>query len=175
MTSKKPVALVAIAALGAAALLPGCQNPDNDKWLGAGIGAGAGFLAGRALAPKGKGTGGAIIGALVGGVAGYAIAGGFGSHASETQKKDPAFQQANGEFDKGVSAQKNGDDTAAMQHFDNAQKLAPEQPEPYNNAGIIYLNQGDKSNAEAMFRKALQVDPSYAPAKQNLEKMGLRA
>ncbi len=171
MTNTMRLALLAAAA---SAFAPGCQNQENNKWLGAGIGAGAGALAGRWLAPKGKGTGGAIIGAIVGGVAGYAIAGGFGSHATEQQRSNPSFQQANHEFDQGVTAQQNGDDHAAMQHFDKAQQLAPEQPEPYNNAGIIYLNQGDKANAEAMFRKALAVDPNYAPARQNLEKMGLK-
>jgi tetratricopeptide (TPR) repeat protein len=168
---KTAVVLVVVAS---ALVAQGCKNPDDNKWLGAGIGAGVGVLAGRALAPKGHGAAGAIIGGLAGGVAGYAIAGGFGSKATPEQKADPAFQKANKEFDAGVEAKKSGDDAKALQHYDKAATLAPEQPEPYNNAGLIYLGQGDDANAEAMFRKALAADPNYAPAKQNLEKMGLK-
>jgi len=170
MPSVKSAALLALAAL-----VPGCANSENNKWLGAGIGAGAGLLAGRALAPKGKGTAGAIIGAVVGGVAGYAVAGGFGGKASEARKAEPEFQEASGEFDAGQAAKKQGDDAAALDHYKKATSLAPEQPEPYNNAGMIYLGQGDRAKAEEMFRKALAADPDFEPAKVNLRKMGVAA
>lgn len=172
MSRKSSVAVV-VAALVSSALLPGCANPDNNKWLGAGIGAGGGAVAGRAIAGKGHGLAGAVIGGVVGGVAGYAIAGGFGSKATTEQKADPKYQRANQEFDAGVQAKQSGNDQAALQHYQAATRLAPEQPEPYNNAGLIYLGQNDRVNAEANFRLALQADPSYQPAKDNLTKMGL--
>lgn len=173
MKSRPAVLALTLLVLAPAALLPGCANPDNNKWLGAGIGAGAGALAGHAIAGKGHGTAGTIIGAVVGGVAGYAIAGGFGSKASDEEKASPGFQQASNEFDKGAEAKKSGNDQAALDHYTKASQLAPDQPESYNNAGIIYLDRGDKTNAEAMFRKALEVDPTFEPAKTNLQKMGL--
>jgi tetratricopeptide (TPR) repeat protein len=155
------------------ALAPGCKSDEDNKWLGAGIGAVAGGLAGRAMGGQKNKAGGTIIGAVVGGVAGYAIAGGFGSDASEEEKKSPAFQQANSEFDAGVAAKKSGNDQAALQHYAAASQHSPDQPEPYNNAGLIYLEQGDKTHAELSFRRALAVDPKFEPARTNLQKMGL--
>jgi tetratricopeptide (TPR) repeat protein len=173
MKSRRTVLALAMLVLAPSALVPGCANEENNKWLGAGIGAGVGVLAGRALAPKGSGATGAILGGVIGGVAGYAIAGGFGSKATEEQKKSPEFKQASSEFDQGVEAKKAGNDQAALGHYTKASQLAPDQPESYNNAGLIYLERGDKGLAEANFRKALEVDPKFEPARTNLEKMGL--
>jgi tetratricopeptide (TPR) repeat protein len=175
MKVTKSAACLVLVSLASGALLPGCEGmseSEKQTWSTVG-GAAAGALAGRAIAGKKNKTGGTIIGAVVGGLAGYALSGGFGSGATEEQKKDPAFQQANGEFDKGMEAKKAGNDQAALQHYTTASKMAPDQPEPYNNAGLIYLEQGDRANAEAMFRKAIAVDAEYEPAKINLEKMGL--
>ena len=175
MKNRAIATLLSVLMLVPASLVAGCQNSENDKWLGAGIGATAGALAGRALGGKKNKTGGTIIGAVIGGVAGYAIAGGFGSGATEEERARPEFRQANNEFNSGVEAKKAGDDHGALGHYSAASRLTPDQPEPYNNAGLIYLGQGDRANAEANFRKALEVDPSFQPARSNLENMGLRS
>jgi Tfp pilus assembly protein PilF len=169
----KRLLVVAALAVAAAPLLAGCQNPDNNKWLGAGIGVAAGGLGGRAIAGKKHKTAGTLIGAVVGGVAGFAIAGGFGSNASEEQRSSSSFQQANSEFEAGRQAKTSGNNTAALQHYEAAGRLAPDQPESYNNAGLIYLEQGDRANAEQNFRRALTVDPDFQPARTNLQQMGL--
>ncbi len=174
MTTRAKAWALTLLVLVPVALTPGCASDDDNKWLGAGVGAVAGGLAGRAIGGKNNRTGGTIIGAVVGGVAGYAIAGGFGSDATEEEKASPGYQQANQEFDKGVEAKKAGNDQAALQHYTAASQHSPDQPEPYNNAGLIYLGQGDKTNAELNFRRALSVDPKFEPARSNLEKMGLR-
>jgi tetratricopeptide (TPR) repeat protein len=173
MKLRSPVVLPLLAA----ALLAGCEgmNETGKRTLATVGGAAAGALGGRAIAGKKNKTGGTIIGAVVGGVAGYALAGGFGGNATEAQRSTASFQQASREFDAGVQAKDAGDAAAALDHYKTAARIEPEQPEPYNNAGLIYLEQGDRGNAEAMFRKALAADPSYEPAKDNLRKMGLSA
>jgi tetratricopeptide (TPR) repeat protein len=168
--------LVLAGLLGAQTLvLPACQSEKDTQLLAAGLGAAAGAAIGRKAGGKKNKTGGMIIGAVIGGVAGYAIAGGFGGGATPEEKAKPEFQQANKEFDAGAAAKNAGDNQGAIAHYNEASRLAPEQPEPYNNAGLIYLEQGDRTNAEASFRKALSVDPEFEPAKTNLEKMGLTA
>lgn len=171
---RKGLALAGLLAAQTLAL-PACKSEDDTKLLGAAIGAAAGAAAGRAAGGKKNKTGGTIIGAVVGGVAGYLIAGAFGGNATPEEKAKPEFQEANKEFDQGVAAKEAGDEQAAMAHYKEASRLAPEQPEPYNNAGLIYLENGDRTNAEASFRKALAVDPAFEPAKTNLQKMGLAA
>jgi tetratricopeptide (TPR) repeat protein len=173
-TTKRALALTALVAANALAL-PACKTDSENQMLGASIGAIAGAFAGREIAGKKNRTGGTIIGAVIGGVAGYAIAGGFGSKATPEEQAKPEFQQANKEFDAGVAAKTAGDEQAAMAHYTEASRLAPEQPEPYNNQGLIFLEKGDRVNAEASFRKALTVDPEFEPAKTNLQKMGLAA
>lgn len=173
MITKRPRAI--LATVVAATLLAGCEGmseTEKHTWSAVG-GAAAGGLLGRAVAGKKNKTAGTVIGAVAGGVAGYAISGGFGGSASDAQRASPSFQQAGREFDAGVQAKNSGDDAAALDHYRNAQRIEPEQPEPYNNAGLIYLEQGDRTNAEAMFRKALEVDPNCQAAKDNLRKMGL--
>jgi tetratricopeptide (TPR) repeat protein len=165
--------VVVVAALASACGLSGCKSDENDPWVGAGVGAGAGALAGRSLAPRGRGTGGAVAGTVIGGVAGFAVAGGFGSSSTPEQRASPAFQQANSEFTAAQEAGRSGDRATALQHYEMATRLSPAQPEPYNNAGLLYLEQGDRLNAETMFRKAVAANPDYGPALTNLQMMGL--
>lgn len=174
MLSRKSTGLLAVLVLVPSLMLPACKSDgSNDKWIGAGVGTAVGALAGRAVAGKKNKTAGTIIGAVVGGVAGYAIAGGFGSKASAAERQTQSFKQANGEFDAGRAAQEKGDKEMALAHYKAASNAAPEHPEPYNNAGLIYLEQGDRANAEASFRKAVEVDPEFEPARQNLQQMGV--
>jgi len=50
---------------------------------------------------------------------------------------------------------------------DSAQK-APDKARPQNTAGAVLLGEGKYSEAIAHFRKALQIDPHFAPAYNNL-------
>lgn len=166
-----------IAAAAGAAAIPGCagMSEGERRTMGAVIGAGAGALAGRAIGGKKHRTAGTILGAVIGGVAGYVIAGEFGSNATAEERARPEFREAEAEFKAGESARQSGDSQAAISHYGAASAKAPAQPEPYNNAGLIYLQQNDRANAEAMFRKALEADPGYEPARTNLRNMGLSA
>lgn len=168
-----------VAALAAAVCLaaPACStmSEGEKRTMGTVIGAVGGALAGRAVAGKRHKTAGTLIGAVVGGVAGYVLAGQFGTNATPEQRASPEFQQAEAEFQRAEQARQSGDAQTAIQHYDAASRSAPEQPEPYNNAGLLYLQEGDRANAETMFRKALAADPEFEPAKQNLRNMGLAA
>jgi tetratricopeptide (TPR) repeat protein len=173
MNSKKTLAALAVLVLAPATFGPGCQSKGDSQLLGAGLGAVAGGVAGHAIGGRKHHTAGTIIGAVVGGVGGYLIGGQFGTNATPEEQASPQYRQASTEFDAGSQAHASGNEQAAVQHYQEASRLCPQDPVPYNNAGVSYLAQGDKRNAEMMFRKALEVDPEFDPAKTNLRQMGL--
>ena len=54
---------------------------------------------------------------------------------------------------------------AAMAHH-------PDAPEPHNLMGLVLEHQGKHTSAMKHFRAALALDPTYRPARENLEKYG---
>jgi len=57
----------------------------------------------------------------------------------------------------------------AEQHYQAAVKLNPNQfPDAYYNYGVLQLQQGKQEEAEKAFRSALEIDPSYAAAHNDL-------
>jgi tetratricopeptide (TPR) repeat protein len=52
-------------------------------------------------------------------------------------------------------------------------KLSPNDATAYNNRGGAYYRKGDKEQAIADFRKALEIDPSYQKAKIILKALGV--
>ena len=57
----------------------------------------------------------------------------------------------------------------AEQHYQAAVRLNPNQfPDAYYNYGVLLLEQGKKEEAEKAFRRALEIDPSYAAAHNDL-------
>jgi Flp pilus assembly protein TadD len=71
-------------------------------------------------------------------------------------------------FLKGVAQQGQGDVAAALATFTELTQLYPELPEPYNNLATIYAGQGDFDKARAALLLALQANPAYAAAHENL-------
>ncbi|MDO4662197.1 MAG: tetratricopeptide repeat protein [Tissierellia bacterium] len=53
-----------------------------------------------------------------------------------------------------------------------AMRSNPNSPEPHNLLGIIFEKKGDHSSAMKHFRAAYALDPSYKPAKYNLDTFG---
>lgn len=157
--------------------LPACSTMSDSerKTWGTVGGALAGAAAGAAIGGKKHRKGGALIGAAIGAGAGYLLASSFGAKATPEQRARPEFQQAATEFDAGKKAQDAGQPDAAIQHYQQAATKAPEQPEPLVNMGYAYLDKNDRANAEASFRKALEIDPANAEAKAGLEAMGVPA
>ncbi len=75
-------------------------------------------------------------------------------------------------FHEGVKAQKEGQWAAAVAFYSKSKLVDPMNAdyEKYiiNNAGVRYIKEGDIEKAEAAFRDALRLDPSYRPAQLNL-------
>ncbi|MCK4657004.1 MAG: tetratricopeptide repeat protein [candidate division Zixibacteria bacterium] len=60
----------------------------------------------------------------------------------------------------------------ALELFDRAVALSPKMAQAHHYRGIALASQRMNREAAAAFRKALQLDPNYAPARLELEKVG---
>jgi Tfp pilus assembly protein PilF len=58
----------------------------------------------------------------------------------------------------------------ARKHFEHAIRLQPDYDAAYLNLGLLYLQQRDRVQAAAMFRKALELNPASVEARQLLER-----
>jgi tetratricopeptide (TPR) repeat protein len=67
-------------------------------------------------------------------------------------------------FLTGLGAQLEGDTNRALESYENAKSL----PGAVNNAGAIWQARGDAPRAQSEFSRALELDPTLAPAKLNL-------
>jgi tetratricopeptide (TPR) repeat protein len=77
-------------------------------------------------------------------------------------------QDAQAKFKRGtVLARLNRDDDAIRQ-FSELTQLYPELPEPYNNLAALYAKHGRYQDARTALETAVQANPSYALAYENL-------
>jgi lipoprotein NlpI len=74
--------------------------------------------------------------------------------------------EAEEEFRQGMWAT---DDAAAEAHFKRSIELHP-TPAAYNNLGLLYLREGQTERAKQMWQRALELDPTYEPARRNLDR-----
>ncbi len=72
------------------------------------------------------------------------------------------------EYAKRLITEQKWDD--AYIYLRKAITMEPRKPEPYNLIGVMLEMQGDKTEALKMYRAALGVDPTYPPAKANLDR-----
>jgi Flp pilus assembly protein TadD len=56
----------------------------------------------------------------------------------------------------------------ALVNYRRALELNPQEPMVHNNIGVIYMNQGKFTEAEAEFNKELEINPGYDRALSNL-------
>jgi FixJ family two-component response regulator len=63
---------------------------------------------------------------------------------------------------------------AALEHLRKAIGIDFERPEAYNLMGAILEIQGDRREAQRQYRIALEHDPTYKPARENLERTATR-
>jgi uncharacterized protein (TIGR03032 family) len=64
-----------------------------------------------------------------------------------------------------------GDLRGALELLHSAASIAPDSPwsvELFNQLGNLYQEAGDQTNAIGFYQRAVQLDPAYAPAHQNL-------
>lgn len=147
---------------------PGCASNDGS-WIGAGVGAAAGALVGGIIGHQtGHKWEGALIGATAGALAGYIVGTQLGDQGGEDHAETDAHRRAAEAFDR---ANRTEDLASAMALFDQAIALDPIHPEPYNNKGLVLLNLGDREGAQESFRQALNADPNYREARENLDRM----
>lgn len=62
-------------------------------------------------------------------------------------------------------------DSEAMADFEQAIKLFPDDPEMWNQLGYFYAINGRVREAMSAYRKALEINPQYEPARHNLDKL----
>lgn len=55
--------------------------------------------------------------------------------------------------------------------YEESIRLDPTRPEPWNALALLSVAQGDRTAARAHLAKALALDPAYAPARHNLERL----
>jgi len=72
------------------------------------------------------------------------------------------------EYDKGLDAEKKGEKDTAIEHYEEAVKIAPEYYPAHNNLGTLYLGKSDLKAAEEQFRVAVRLDQNEAQAYFNL-------
>lgn len=71
-------------------------------------------------------------------------------------------------FLKGVAQDGLGDTPGAIATFTELTQVYPELPEPYNNLAAIHARQGDYEKARDALLLAVQANPAYAAARENL-------
>ena len=162
--------LVASLIVGSVVVLPGCQM--NERLSGTVMGG----VGGAALGGIATSTfGGAVVGGAVGALAGYLI----GDYMADQRERGVGMANrwggsgsatdvpvaAKAAYEKGQRA---ATAEEARASYMEAVRLDPARPEPYNALGVSVLASGDRGGARSYFRKALEVDPTYAPATRNL-------
>lgn len=156
-------------AVGLILPLSGCSSWESRHTKGVAIGGlaggGLGALAGSALGSWGWG---AVIGVGAGALAGYIIAEASGPDASEAPRGLSADERAEGEADKYfVQARKAKTAAESEYYLKRSIELKPTAA-AYNNLGLLYLQNGERERAVSMWEMALDIDPGYVPAKENL-------
>jgi tetratricopeptide (TPR) repeat protein len=68
---------------------------------------------------------------------------------------------------RGNAWQKKGDSDRAMEDYDKAIKIDPNDAYAYNNRGLLLEKKGDSYRAIADYDKAIEIDPQYAHAYNN--------
>ena len=157
----------------------GCWESKHTKGtlLGGAGGAGLGALIGSMT---GSWVWGGIIGLGAGALAGYLIADNFcdsGGHkagckstyASDVNKSRDLAEE---EFRLAVQCK---DARTSEAHLRRSLGHHPSAP-AWNNLGLLQLQDGRRRDADDSFSRALALDPSYEPAKRNLDRIrGARA
>jgi Flp pilus assembly protein TadD len=77
--------------------------------------------------------------------------------------KDPQ-----GRFLKGLVLAEEKKNAEAIQVFSALTEEFPELPEPYNNLAVLYAGQGNYERARTVLELAIQANPQYAMAHENL-------
>jgi predicted O-linked N-acetylglucosamine transferase (SPINDLY family) len=80
----------------------------------------------------------------------------------------PSLDQAREHFNLARSLQQQGQLAAALEHFQRAHQLAPQNPEALNALGACHRDLGELEESIAIFRRLIDSQPDNAMAYQNL-------
>lgn len=169
---KKVIAGTLVMALAVSA--GGCSGWSRGA-KGAAIGgiggAGLGALIGSAAGSWGWG---AVIGAGAGIVAGYIIAESTAPSEAPGSAPPPTMSDADRrrqEADNYFAQARTARTASESEYYLKKSIELHPTAAAYNNLGLVYLQSGDKGRAEDAWRKALAIEPGYAPAVDNLARM----
>ena len=151
----------------------------NNALLGALIGAGVGAGVGHAV----DRTGGSGKGAVIGAIGGYVI----GSQMDKGDQSDARSQgQPAAEHSGHASAEctradryvdtaaQSNDDADRIYYLEKAVQLCPDHARAHNDLGVAYYQRDyrhDRDRARREFNQALQIDPGYTVARNNLNRL----
>jgi tetratricopeptide (TPR) repeat protein len=76
---------------------------------------------------------------------------------------------------KGLALLSLGRYQEALDAFNQCTQITVKNAEVWNNKGLAYGALGDYNNALVCFKRAISLDPTYSDAKQNLEKVYVKA
>lgn len=79
---------------------------------------------------------------------------------------NPAYTEV---YQQGWNQFRTGEYYSALTSFQQSVNLNPQSPEAHNALGLAERKTGNEALAVAEFNRALQLDPSFTPAKNNLE------
>jgi tetratricopeptide (TPR) repeat protein len=155
--------------------LSGCKNWEDKHTegtlIGGGVGAGLGALIGAA---SGSWAWGALIGLGTGALAGYVIADQTGEDTSRVDtvtgtpsEADQRRLDADRQFQAALAAKTPSE---SRYHLQRSIDLYPTAA-AWNNMGTLHVNDGERRLAEDAFLKALDLNPNYAPARDNLARL----
>jgi hypothetical protein len=163
---RKP--LTVLVAVVVALTTTSCGGMSTREKTTAG-GAGAGAIIGGIIGNQsGKSWQGALIGGAVGAIGGYVVGTQIQKKGPEGHAKTDQHQRAMQAYDR---ANREPDKRAAIAFYTQAINLDPIHPEFYNNRGLVYLDIGDPGMARVNFEQALNIDPHYVPAQDNLRRL----
>lgn len=86
---------------------------------------------------------------------------------STAVKRDPTHHRA--WYNLGLLRNQNGEISAALEALSEAEKMGGDVPDYPYAAATIHWQQGDRDAAREAARRALKINPSYAPARRLLE------
>ncbi len=145
-------------------LMTACATPHQERTTTAGaiIGATAGAVIGS---QSDRTAEGAIIGGVLGGLTGAIIGqddrihpGQARYHRSRCPGGDRFFRMARREHNMHEK----------IELMQQGLRYCPNNPAAHNDLGLAYMRIGNRTAAIQHFRRALQIDPSYEPARRNL-------
>ncbi|RMG91905.1 MAG: tetratricopeptide repeat protein [Zetaproteobacteria bacterium] len=145
-------------------LITACATPHQERTTttGAIIGATAGAVIGS---QSDRTAEGAIIGGVLGGLTGAIIGQDDQIHAGQARYHRTRCPGGERFF---RMAQRERNMHEKIELMQKGLRYCPNNPAAHNDLGVAYMRVGNRKAAISHFRRALQLEPAYEPARRNL-------